>query len=160
MTPCRPQSHFKQRGLNPTLPRMRALLAGLTLTSLLSLAGAPRDPFAKPDELTKPPTPTCTTSLCRHDLADLKLVAIVARGPESVAMFENSLGKGFVARRNAQVGTGGARVTQIERQCLTLTHFTTAVDGHYQPVTERLCLAQADRSSEHDYLTDGPYQVP
>ena len=66
----------------------------------------------------------------------------------------------FVARRNAQVGTGGARVTQIERQCLTLTHFSTAADGRYQPITERLCLAETDRSSEHDYLTDGPYQVP
>jgi Tfp pilus assembly protein PilP len=138
---------------------MRALLAGLLLTSSLSLAAGPRDPFAPPREGEKPVT-TCTTSLCRHDLADLKLVAIVARGPESVAMFENREGKGFVARRNAQIGTTGARVTQIDRECLTLTRFTTASDGHYQPVVERVCLAGADQIADHDYLTDGPYRVP
>lgn len=138
---------------------MRALLATLVLTSLLSLAGAPRDPFAKPAEGAKP-TAQCTTSLCRHDLAELRLVAIVAQGAEAVAMFENRLGKGFVARRNAQVGTAGARVTQIDRDCLTLTHVVTAADGHYVPMSERVCLAESARTNEHDYLTDGPYKIP
>lgn len=138
---------------------MRALVTCLMLTPLLSLAGAPRDPFAKPPEGEKP-TAQCTTSLCRHDLAELKLVAIVARGAESVAMFENRLGKGFVARRNAQVGTAGARVTQIDRDCLTLTHFVTAADGHFAPVSERVCLAPSAQTSEHDYLTDRPFRIP
>lgn len=138
---------------------MRALLGGLMLMSLVSAAASPRDPFAKPEELEKPRA-QCTTSLCRHDLGDLKLVAIVARGPESVAMFENGLGKGFVARRNAQVGNAGARVTQIDRACLTLTHFSTAADGHFQPVSERICISGARPAAEHDYLTDGPYSIP
>ncbi|MDP1822213.1 MAG: hypothetical protein Q8L48_03195 [Archangium sp.] len=138
---------------------MRSLLAGLMLTSLLSLAGAPRDPFAKPPEGEKL-TAQCTTSLCRHDLGELKLVAIVARGAESVAMFENRVGKGFVARRNAQIGTAGARVTQIDRDCLTLTHFVTAADGRYAPVSERVCLTGSSQTNEHDYLTDGPYKIP
>ena len=135
---------------------MRTLLVGLALASSLSFA---RDPFAKTTE-PEPPVAQCTTSLCRHALAELKLVAIVARGPESVAMFENNLGKGFVARRNAQIGTSGARITQIDRDCLTLTRYSAAADGHFQPISERVCLSRPEQAEEHDYLTDGPYRVP
>lgn len=135
---------------------MRTLLVGLVLASSLSFA---RDPFARTSVL-KPPVAQCSTSLCRHDLADLKLVAIVARGPESVAMFENNGGKGFVARRNAQIGTSGARITQIDRECLTLTRYSAAADGHFQPISERVCLAKGEQADEHDYLTDGPYRIP
>ena len=136
---------------------MRTLLVGLVLASSLSFA---RDPFTRTRELEPPPVAQCSTSLCRHDLADLKLVAIVARGPESVAMFENNAGKGFVARRNAQVGTSGARITQIDRECLTLTRYSAAADGHFQPISERVCLASVAQTEEHDYLTDGPYRIP
>ena len=135
---------------------MRPLLLAVLLASSWSLA---RDPFAKPGG-EEPTRSTCTTSLCKHEVNELKLVAIVGRGPESVAMFENALGKGFVVRRNAEVGSGGARVTQIDSQCLTLTHFTAAADGRSHPVTERLCLAAGELIAEHDYLTDGPYRIP
>ena len=135
---------------------MRILLVGLILASSLSFA---RDPFTRTPVL-EPPVAQCSTSLCRHDLADLKLVAIVARGPESVAMFENNAGKGFVARRNAQIGTAGARVTRIERGCLTLTRFTAAANGHLEPIVERLCVSKEELIAEHDYLTDGPYRIP
>ena len=130
---------------------MRALLVGRLMMSSLSFA---RDPFAPPTELTPPPS-SCTTSLCQRELSTLKLVAIVARGPESVAMFEDPLGKGLVARKNAQIGTLGARVTQIDRACLTLTRFVNA-----QAVKERICLEGAASTSEHDYLTDAPYRIP
>ena len=135
---------------------MRLLLVAVILVSSWSLA---RDPFAKPggDE---PPRSTCTTSLCKHEVNELKLVAIIGRGPETVAMFENALGKGFVVRRNAEVGRGGAHVTQIDAQCLTLTRFTASAQGRLLPVSERVCLAAGEQSAEHDYLTDGPYRVP
>jgi Tfp pilus assembly protein PilP len=138
---------------------MRALLIGLALSSLITWAAPPRDPFAKPAEL-QPPVAACATSLCRHALAELKLVAIVARGPDSVAMFENQQGKGFLARRNAQIGNAGARVTQIDRECLTLTKFTASANGHYESIAERVCVPGAAPISEHDYLRDGPYEIP
>lgn len=140
---------------------MRALLAGLCLSSLITLAAAPRDPFAKPADL-EPPSPVavCNTSLCRHELSDLKLVAIVAQGPESVAMFQNAQGNGLVAKRNALIGNGGARVTRIDRQCLTISRYAKAADGRVVPVTEQVCLELPAKLAEHDYLTDGPYVVP
>src|SRR5690349_8179582 len=118
---------------------MRALLVGLALSSLITSAAPPRDPFAKPTEF-QPPTATCTTSLCRHELSDLKLVGIMSGGAEAFAMVENHEGKGFVVRRNAQIGNSGARVTRIDRDCLTLTRFTAAANGHSEPITERICL--------------------
>ena len=140
---------------------MRALLVGLCLSSLITLAAAPRDPFAKPEELAPlPPTAPCTTSLCRHELSDLKLVAIAAQGPESVAMFENAQGKGFIARRYAQIGNGGARVTRIDRDCLTITRFVSGASGRQQLVTEQVCVEQKALSAEYDYLTDRPYRIP
>ena len=135
---------------------MRPLLLAVLFASSWSLA---RDPFAKPagDDARRS---TCTTSLCKHEVSELKLVAIAGRGPEAVAMFENALGKGFVVRRNAEVGSGGACVTQIDAQCLTLTRFTSAADGRFHPVSERVCLAAGEQGAEHDYLTDGPYRIP
>ena len=140
---------------------MRALLAGLCLSSLITLAAGPRDPFAKPEEENGPPPPApCTTSLCQHELRDLKLVAIASQGPGSVAMFENAQGKGFIARRYAQIGNGGARVTRIDRDCLTITRFVSGASGKQQPVTEQVCVEQKSLGAEHDYLTDGPYKIP
>jgi hypothetical protein len=128
---------------------MRLLLLAVLFVSSWSLA---RDPFAKPTS-DEAPRSTCTTSLCKHEVSELKLVAIAGRGPDAVAMFENALGKGFV-------GSGGARVTQIDAQCLTLTRFTAAADGRSHPVNERVCLAAGEQGTEHDYLTDGPYRIP
>lgn len=140
---------------------MRALLVGLCLSSLITLAAAPRDPFVKPEELAPlPPTAPCTTSLCRHELSDLKLVAIVSPGPESMAMFENAQGKGFVARRYSQIGNGGARVTRIDGDCLTITRFVSGASGQQHPVAERVCVTERLLIADHDYLTDGPYKIP
>jgi len=135
---------------------MRTLLVGVVIMSSLSYA---RDPFAPPMEPSKPPS-TCTSTLCRYELSDLKLVAIASGGAEPAAMFEDRFGRGFVARRNAQVGTIGARVTRIDRDCLTLTRFAADANGRSIPVTERLCLAGSAQVSEHDYLTDGPFPIP
>lgn len=140
---------------------MRAVLVGLSLSPLITLAAGPRDPFAKPQELEPPsPVPACNTSLCKHELSDLKLVAIVAQGPESVAMFQNAAGKGLVAKRNAQIGSGGARVTRIDRECLTIARYVTGADGRVQPVSEQVCIVAPAQSWEHDYLTGGPYRIP
>jgi Tfp pilus assembly protein PilP len=139
---------------------MRALLVGLCLSSLITLAAPPRDPFAK-SELAPPiPAAPCNTSLCRHELGDLKLVAIVSPGPQSMAMFENAQGKGFVARRNAQIGNGGARVTRIDGDCVTITRFVSGENGRQQPVAERVCVESSVLIADHDYLTDGPYKAP
>jgi hypothetical protein len=143
------------------LTAMRALLVGLTLSSLITLAASPRDPFAKAADLEPPtPLPVCNTSLCRHELSDLKLVAIVAQGPESVAMFQTTAGNGLVAKRNAQIGNGGARVTRIDRDCLTISRYVTGANGRVQPVSEQVCITAPEQRWEHDYLTDGPYKIP
>jgi hypothetical protein len=140
---------------------MRALLAGLCLSSLITLAAPPRDPFAKPAEFDPlPPPDTCTTSLCRHELRDLKLVAIATAGLESKAMFENAQGKAFIAQRHSRIGNGGARITRIDRGCVTITRFVTVANGRQQPVDERVCVAEDALIAEHDYLTDGPYKIP
>ncbi len=139
---------------------MKALLPLVVLASSLCLADSParRDPFARPAGVdVERPRSRCTTSLCRQEVADLKLVAVVARGPQSVAMFEDRAGQGFVARRNTEVGGKGARVSLIDLECVTLMSFVPAADGRVQAVKERLCVPGADAPHDHDYLRDGPY---
>ena len=77
-----------------------------------------------------------------------------------MAMFENAQGKGFVARRYSQIGNGGARVTRIDGDCVTITRVVSGANGHQEPVAERVCVQPSVLIADHDYLTDGPYKSP
>src|SRR5437868_616694 len=92
------------------------------MTSLLVLAllAGGRDPFHAPKEPLPPPEPACAEELCRFKLDELKLVAVVSGDADPLAMFEDPLGKGIVARRNARIGKRGGRVTAISRECVTV----------------------------------------
>ena len=95
-----------------------------------------RDPFHNPiDDLTqgeqRQPIEAikCNQPLCRWDLDQLKLVAIVTGMSSPVAMVEDPGGVGHLVRRNTFMGKKGGRVTQIKRDEVTVTEIYRGSDN-------------------------------
>lgn len=145
---------------------MRFVLVSL-LVSLTALAADPytyrpankRDPFANPNQKTLPPAPGCESSLCKYALGELRLVGIVASGPSSVAMFEDPHGTGLVAHRATQIGQRGGRITEIDRDCITVTEQLPGADGRREPSKTRVCIAAGD-AQVHELGADKMIDIP
>jgi len=54
------------------------------------------------------------------DLTTLKLVAIMQKGTDNVAMVEDSTGKGYVIRRGNHIGKNNGRIEKIDRDTIYL----------------------------------------
>jgi type IV pilus assembly protein PilP len=92
-----------------------------------------RDPFRSPDA--EPAVQaalanaTCTEPLCRFDIDQLTLVAVVSGDANPVAMVQDPQGRGYFVRRNTRVGRQGGKVTQIMSDAVVITEYFTTPDG-------------------------------
>lgn len=104
-----------------------------------------RDPFRSPFvTITKEgetgPPPACEGPLASWDLDQLKLVATVTSDANPLGMVEDPQGKGHVVRRNAIVGKLCGKVTEVLRECITVTEYYPAPDGKRVPNPKKMCL--------------------
>jgi len=92
-----------------------------------------RDPFRSPDA--EPATQAalanaaCTEPLCRFDIDQLTLVAVVSGDANPLAMVQDPAGRGYFVRRNTRVGRQGGKVTQIMSDAVVITEYFTTPDG-------------------------------
>jgi type IV pilus assembly protein PilP len=92
-----------------------------------------RDPFRSPDA--EPATQAalasaaCTEPLCRFDIDQLTLVAVVTGDANPLAMVQDPAGRGYFVRRNSRVGRQGGKVTQIMSDAVVITEYFTTPDG-------------------------------
>jgi type IV pilus assembly protein PilP len=92
-----------------------------------------RDPFRSPDA--EPATQAalasaaCTEPLCRFDIDQLTLVAVVSGDANPLAMVQDPAGRGYFVRRNTRVGRQGGKVTQILSDAVVITEYFTTPDG-------------------------------
>ncbi len=92
-----------------------------------------RDPFRSPES--EPAAQAalantaCTEPLCRFDLDQLTLVAVVSGDANPLAMVQDPQGRGYFVRRNTRVGRQGGKVTQIMSDAVVVTEYFTTPDG-------------------------------
>jgi len=121
-----------------------------------------RDPFRSPDA--EPAAQAglaataCTEPLCRFDVDQLTLVAVVSGDANPLAMVQDPLGHGYFVRRNSRVGRQGGKVTQIMSDAVVVTEYFTTPDGKTtaNPVTlaiksERLPDQETDLTTGKSY---------
>jgi type IV pilus assembly protein PilP len=114
-----------------------------------------RDPFRSP--LMEPgggrqvegtgETEVCSEPLCRFDLSELTVVAVVSGDANPLAMVEDKVGTGYLVRRNTKIGRQGGKVTQVLRDCIVVTSYITGPDGKAQPNKENMCVKEDARSA-------------
>jgi type IV pilus assembly protein PilP len=109
-----------------------------------------RDPFRSPiDDLLVTQTATSHCPLCRWDVDQLKLVAVVTGTGSPVAMVEDPNGVGHMVRQGTTVGKLGGKVTSIQRDLVVVTEsshdpFGKLVQNHTQLKIEQ---AQPDETA-------------
>lgn len=112
-----------------------------------------RDPFRGPFTASAAPQPgepggstdACQEPLCKFDMEELTLVAVVSGDANPMAMLEDRTGQGHVVRRNSRVGKNGGKVTAISRNCLTVTSYFTGTDGKAKPNKVETCVKVDDK---------------
>lgn len=112
-----------------------------------------RDPFRSPDlDLARASAvnnAACNEPLCRFDLDQLTLVAVVSGDSNPVAMVQDPQGRGYILHRNTRIGRQGGKVTQILRDSVIVTEYFTAPDGKSN--ANQLTLAiKADRQAPQE----------
>jgi type IV pilus assembly protein PilP len=83
----------------------------------------------------------CSEPLCRFDLEDLNLVAVVSGDANPFAMVEDKSSVGYIVRRYAKVGKNSGKVTAILRDCIQVTSYPqVGPDQKKQPVVVEKCV--------------------
>jgi type IV pilus assembly protein PilP len=112
-----------------------------------------RDPFRSPDldlaRASSVNSAACNEPLCKFDLDQLTLVAVVSGDSNPVAMVQDPQGRGYILHRNTRIGRQGGKVSQILRDSVIVTEYFTAPDG--KSTANQLTLAiKADRQSPQE----------
>lgn len=121
-----------------------------------------RDPFrspeAEPAAQAALANTACTEPLCRFDLDQLTLVAVVSGDANPLAMVQDPAGRGYFVRRNTRVGRQGGKVTQIMSDAVVITEYFTTPDGKTtaNPVTLAI-KSERPPEQETDLATGKPY---
>lgn len=91
----------------------------------------------------------CTEPLCKVDIDELAVVAVVSGDANPLAMVEDRTGVGHIVRRNSRMGKQGGKVTQILRDCIVVTSFITGgADGKPMANKQSMCVRTDERSAE------------
>jgi type IV pilus assembly protein PilP len=121
-----------------------------------------RDPFrspeAEPAAQAALTNTACTEPLCRFDIDQLTLVAVVSGDANPLAMVQDPAGRGYFVRRNTRVGRQGGKVTQIMSDAVVITEYFTTPDGKTtaNPVTLAI-KSERPPELETDLATGKPY---
>ena len=84
--------------------------------------------------------PICDEPLCQHDLDQINLVAVVSGDANPMAMVEDPSRIGHMVRRGSKVGKKGGKVTDIARNCMTVTEWFQTPDGKLQANRTNVCV--------------------
>lgn len=123
-----------------------------------------RDPFRSPVEEFRSAGDTggneCREPLCGWDVDQLILVATVTSDANPFAMLEDPSGKGHVVYKGFPVGKLQGKVSQVLRDCVSITEQIPSPDGRRISSVRQLCV-KADKggSSELD-LGSGKLVTP
>jgi len=94
-------------------------------------------------------TAVCTEPLCKVDIDELAVVAVVSGDANPLAMVEDRTGVGHIVRRNSRMGKQGGKVTQILRDCIVVTSFISGgADGKPVANKQTMCVRTDERSAE------------
>lgn len=121
-----------------------------------------RDPFrspeAEPAAQAALASTACTEPLCRFDIDQLTLVAVVSGDANPLAMVQDPAGRGYFVRRNTRVGRQGGKVTQIMSDAVVITEYFTTPDGKTtaNPVTLAI-KSERPPEQDTDLATGKPY---
>lgn len=121
-----------------------------------------RDPFrspeAEPAAQAALANTACNEPLCRFDVDQLTLVAVVSGDANPLAMVQDPQGRGYFVRRNTRVGRQGGKVTQIISDAVVITEYFTTPDGKTtaNPVTLAIKSEKAPEQ-ETDLATGKSY---
>jgi type IV pilus assembly protein PilP len=121
-----------------------------------------RDPFrspeAEPAAQAALANANCTEPLCRFDVDQLTLVAVVSGDANPLAMVQDPAGRGYFVRRNTRIGRQGGKVTQIMSDAVVVTEYFTTPDGKTtaNPVTLAI-KSEKPGSQETDLATGKQY---
>ena len=121
-----------------------------------------RDPFrspeAEPAAQASLANTACTEPLCRFDVDQLTLVAVVSGDANPLAMVQDPQGRGYFVRRNTRVGRQGGKVTQIMSDAVVVTEYFTTPDGKTtaNPVTLAI-KTERPPEQETNLATGKPY---
>ncbi len=119
-----------------------------------------RDPFRSTiDEKmgpveSSPGTPNCGP-LCKWELEQLRLVAVISGVSNPLAMVEDPQGRGYIVRRGTFVGKRNGKVTQIRSGEIVVTEIYKDQMGkpHVNPVPIKLPDDQKPGEQEDNLLT-------
>ncbi len=92
--------------------------------------------------------------LCKWDLEQLRLVAVISGISNSVAMLESPDGRGHIVRRGTYVGKRSGRVSQIRSDELVVTEIFKDQMGtpHVNPIVIRLPVDKGETELEEENL--------
>ncbi len=96
----------------------------------------------------KQPDIDCNEPLCRFDVDDLKVVAVISGDANPLAMLEDPGQVGHIVHRNTKVGKQGGKVTAIERDCLVVTSYIAGADGKAQANKVKMCIKPDEKLQE------------
>jgi len=117
-----------------------------------------RDPFRSPEA--EPAAQVlantaCTEPLCRFDIDQLTLVAVVSGDANPLAMVQDPQGRGYFVRRNTRVGRQGGKVTQIMSDAVVITEYFTTPDGKTTANPVTLAIKQERPPEQETDLATG-----
>lgn len=117
-----------------------------------------RDPFRSPiEDATKTQqAESCGDAgpLGEWGLDQLTLVGTVTSDANPIGMVEDPNGKGYIVRRNTPVGSLCGKVTDVNRDCITVTEYYPTPDGKRVPNPKKICLASdASKAGDVDLST-------
>jgi len=157
--PPPPAASAKVAAAKPTPPPEQAVAPAPTY--VYNPVGK-RDPFRSPDAEPAAQaalaSQNCNEPLCRFDVDQLTLVAVVTGDANPLAMVQDPAGRGYFVRRNTRVGRQGGKVTQIMSDALVITEYFTTPDGKTtaNPVTLAI-KAEKIPEQETDLATGKSY---
>ncbi len=100
-------------------------------------------------------TNKCDEPLCKFDLEQLSLVAVVSGDANPLAMVEDPDRVGHMVHRNTRMGKGGGKVTSILRDCVVVTQYFQGPDGKSNADKVNLCVKKETAASNVvDLLTN------
>lgn len=123
-----------------------------------------RDPFRSPVEEFRTAGDTggneCREPLCGWDTDSLLLVATVTSDANPFAMLEDPSGKGHVVYKGYPVGKMQGKVSQVLRDCVSITEQVPSPDGRRIPAVRQLCVKADKGSSTELDLGSGKLVTP
>ena len=107
------------------------------------------------------PEQGCDEPLCKMDLDELKVVAVVSGDANPLAMLEDRAGVGHLVRRNTRVGKQQGKVIQILRDCIVVLSFVSGgADGKPKPNKQNLCVQSSAQAGPPIDLLQNKEYVP